>query len=501
MSGARHRAQDGFVLVVTMVVMAFVLSVAAYALAEAQNGRAVTTRDQRQDRALQAAEAGAQAAAYRLNQINLAAVNFSGGLNALSQAVACQTLLSLNLSAAGTVPTLGVADVSAGTGTCGSGRPGVPTGLPLFDEDLGNRQHATAYALVGPTSTNTIPSAIGAGTLNPVVVSVGRDTNGTATTTDDVVRRVKLVLEPVDPFSGLEATGNLTFNQSGLTGLVASVTTLNGNAQADGNLNLQGGLLHTFVNANISLAPLGVTGSVQYQGAYSHGALAVNLSTFQQVSSPPVTRTPVSVSPAKPDCAAGCPAGYDAATHSLVPTSGTVTIAGGDYVFCRLTVPSGVTIRPAPASGIPVRIFIDSPSSARCSGVGGAGNISFGGRLDPGVSLQPSQFQLYAVGNGAATPRSTATFDFSTNLLSSLLPGFFFYGPTTDVTVKYTTFQGTIVGHDITMTQTSLTGTITQDLAVNQLALTPALSVMRRKQYVDCGATDVPTPLTATSGC
>lgn len=495
--------EDGIAMVIAIVVMTIVLLVAAVAVAASQQARTVTTRDARGDRALQAAEAGAQGAIYRLNQLNLGNVNFSGGLTALSQAISCQAVLKLNLGVS-----LGIADAVFSTGQCGSD-PAPSTGLPLYNEEIGGREKATAYVNVNGTSTANLPSLLGHVSLAPEVVSVGRDTNGTATTSDDVIRRIRVALRPIDPFSGIEATGDLTFGGSGLV----STTTLNGNARANGNVSFPG-LLSVFTNTNISLAPLSVTGSLEYAGTASAGGVGINLTTSTQTSSPPVHRTAVTISPSKRDCPvsfATCGTnyiqGYDATTHAWSPTSN-VTLPAGDYVFCKMTVPSGVTITTAASSSTPVRIYIDQPSSARCSGTGsGAGNLSFAGRISD-VNVQPTAFQIYVADNGTGG-NSTATFNFTSSLVgSALLPGFTFYAPDTDVTMTYVDFQGTVVGHNVTMTPAAIcvlvcvrTGVITQDLNVNNLPLSPQLSTFYPQQYSECRPTDVTGLPTITTNC
>lgn len=488
-------------MVAVMVVMSFALVLGGVAVEGSVRARGSAVKDVRAKRAQQAADAGLSATIYRLNQLSLANVNFSGGLSALSRSVACQGLLKF-----GTTVNVGFADVAAATGDCGSGRPAVPNGS-FFNEPLGDHTDATGYVSVGPTAVGSTVATLAPTRLQPVVVSVGRDTNGTATTSDDVVRRVRAILEPVRPFQAVEATNDLTFAANGL----ATTTTLNGSAQANGNVTFSGSALslNTFVNANLSVAPLNVTGSVAYDGAkLTSGLVSVNLSTLTSLTEPPVARTAVTVSPTKPDCpSTGCPAGYVAATHALVATSGTVTLPGGDYVFCKVSLGSSTTIRPVPTSGTPVRIFVDSPSSARCSPNTGVlannGDIAVTGRIDPGVSLQPSQLQFYVAGP-ARTPAPQATFDTTTSALS-LLPGFFFYGPTADVTLKYSTFQGNVVGRDVRLISSGVSGvlgvgTFTQDLNVNNLPLSSELGVFAVNEYGECSARTV-TAATSTQDC
>lgn len=387
----------------------------------------------------------------------------------------------------------------------------------FFDERLGDLTRATGYVTIGSTAIASSVSTLAPTRLKPVVVSVGRDDSGTTDTSDDVIRRVRATLEPVSPFQALEAAGNLKFDTGGLV----TTTVLNGSAQANGNVTFSGGLLSTFVNTSLSVAPLNVSGSIAYDGAsVVTGLLNVNLTTMNPTSEPPVSRKPVTIAASKPDCpTTGCPSQYTASNHSLVASSGTVTLAGGDYVFCKVSITgTSTTVRPVPSNGKPVRIFVDDPKSARCIGNAADpanGNIKVTGRFDPGVNVQPSQVQFYTVDPTTsvtpANPATTAEFDTTTSALS-LLPGFFFYGPTSNVTLKYSTFQGNIIANNITLTASGVTnlgllgglvgnGTFTQDLNVNSMPLTSQLGVFSVAEYGECSAEDVASPAASTDDC
>ncbi|MEJ7787778.1 MAG: hypothetical protein WKF96_23495 [Solirubrobacteraceae bacterium] len=502
----RRSGENGFVMVTVMVVMGFALVLGGVAVAGAVQSRSAAIKDVRAKRAQQAADAGLSATLYRLNQLSVANVNFSGGLSALSQSLACQGLLTFNTSV-----NVGFADVSAGTSACGSGRPAVPPGK-FFDERLGDQTRAEGYVFGGPTATPSAKPELAPTRLQPVVVSVGRDDAGTADPADDVIRRVRAKLDPVRPFQGLEAMRNLEFDTDGVA---VTATTLNGAALANGQMSIVGGLASTFTNSNLGVAPLNVTGSISYYGP-SLINVTVALTTLNATTEPPVSRKRVTVAATKPDCpSTGCPAQYSSATRNLVASSGTVTLPGGDYVFCKVAITGSATLRPEATAEKPVRIFVDDPASARCAGNAADaanGNITVTGRIDPGVTLQPSQLQFYPVGiadgstNEAA--RRSAVFNTTTSALS-LLPGFFVYGPTTNVALKYTTFTGTLVGYDVRATAAGTSGsllgltgvgTYTQDLNVNNLPLSSQLGVFSVAEYGECAAQEV-TLATVTDNC
>jgi Tfp pilus assembly protein PilX len=481
--------QDGFVMVVTMMVLMVALLVAGVAISDTVNARRYTETDRRIDAAQQAADAGLQVALYRANQMNLATTDFNSGLSALSNTVSC---LVPGLDVNGYVSTLTTVTLAASTAcptaTTGPGSVAPPS---WTYERLGNRTTFAYQFIKGSTGPST-----GHAYLNPVIVAIGREDGGTPSdTSDDIVRRVKAILNPVDPFEMIEATGNLTFT--------ALSTTLNGDARANGNVTVNGLLLGLGVLPS-SGGVLRVA-NIQYGGSYS-GLLSV-------VNKVPVassfTRAPVSVSASKPDCGAtgsagACPAsGYSSVTHKLTVNSGTVTLAGGDYVFCGVSVAAAGTLHTSVTASAPTRIFIDSPTSSRCSGVPSSGNLSLLGGLNS-VNVTPSQLQIYMVGNGSNTPRSTASV--TTTSLGALTPAFFLYAPDTDVTVRSLLFQGNVIGHDVTMIGCtalvclSAAQALTQDLNLANMPLSSSVGLFSRKQYIQCKASE-PAAGSPTADC
>jgi len=479
--------EDGFVMVVTMMVLMVALIVAGVAISDTLNARRHTETDRRVQAAQQAADAGLQVALYRANQMNVASTDFNSGLSGLSGSLSCLVAVNVSGTVTGLVPVTLGANSACPTTTVGPS-PGTPSWVY---ERLGNRTTYAYQFIPGGTG-----GASGHVSLNPVIVAIGREDGGTpADTSDDVVRRVKAVVNPVDPFSMIESTGDLT--------LTALSTTLNGDIRTNGDVEIDGSLLGTSVlPASGGLLRLA---NVQYGGTYT-GALG--LLTRTKVTTP-FERDPVSISPLKPDCGATgsagpCPSAtyYNSSTHKLTVNSGTLTLGAGDYVFCGVSVGTGGNLRTSVTAGSPTRIFIDSPSSARCTGVGSSGNLSWLGGLNT-VSLTPSQLQIYIAGNG--TPgATTATVD--AGLLG--LPAFFLYAPDTDVTVRSTAFQGNVIGHDVTLTSPAtcvvvcayVAQVLTQDLNLSNLPLSSSIGLFTREQYIQCKG-DEPAAATPTANC
>jgi hypothetical protein len=488
----RRRAEDGFVMVTVVVVMSLTLVIAGAALTDTIGARQGTNQDAGAKRALQAADAGVQKTLYRLNQLSLSTLNVNGGLSGLALPLGC-----LRQQFPVGERALNLVGVTA-SGTCPGGETLGPTFLNVR-EPLGNGTSFKAFVQMGATSYETLPS-LGHVSLSPKIVSHGYDDNGTAAdTADDTVVRVQATLEPIDPFMAVEATRDVTFR-----GLA---TTFNGNARANRDFKVEG---LTITGGNIlSGGSLVNLAGFEYGRTYSHPLLTVALPTPRKIDHTPFfTRSPVSVSPSKPDCggsggAGPCPSSsfYNSSNHRLTVTgTSSLTLASGDYVFCSVSVDNGATLRTA-SSGGPVRIYVDSPASSRCSNSSSTGNVTITGSLNPGVSLTPSRLQIYLVGNG--TPGGTTVTIGRTGL--PLTNAFFLYGPDSDVTVYYSVFTGTVIGRDVIMSAQqlglSLVGVVTQDLNLANQPLANGLGVFRQKQYVECRAVEIVPPADVTTDC
>ncbi len=134
-----------------------------------------------------------------------------------------------------------------------------------------------------------------------------------------------------------------------------------------------------------------------------------------------IQRPAITISAAKSSCpAGGCPSvsggsdHYDSITDTFTMTSAaeSVTFAPGDYVFCNFNVTAG-TVNVNPTASAPVRIFIDSPNSARCknNGLGSnQGNFTAATGITNLLSgtVAPSVFQIYVQGDGGGYDNATS---------------------------------------------------------------------------------------------
>jgi hypothetical protein len=501
--------EDGFVMIAVLGMLAIVLAIGAATLAETLASRSYASRDARGNRALQAADAGIAAVLYQQNELPLKALEFNGGILGTSTLLDCVVpALSLTLQitsvASAAANAAGVCPDSSGPGAPVSGSAGFP---------VGDHSSYQARFMPGATANGNHIS------LSSKVVADGYDDNGNAANTSGyVVRRVEAILAPLDPFQAVEASGNLTM--SGIKVLGISVaSTLNGNARANGSVTLP----TVFANTNLSG---GLLGTVTYGTSYTGPLVA--LSNVKQATSS-FTRSPVSISPSKASCPAAdasvprqascldLGSAYKSATNTISMSSGTLAFPPGDYVFCNFNVTGG-TITANSTASAPVRIFIDSSQSARCSanGLGSAqGNFiatpGLGNLLGNVVGATgASGLQIYVVGDQAASPYDNATT--VTIGGSGVIENYVVYAPTSKVNVSNclvsinllgletdtcAAIQGAVIGDDVTV-QASV---FTQDLDLSSYPLYSGLGAFHVQQYVECTPVyPLPSP-DPTSGC
>ncbi len=510
---AGARAEDGYTIMIALVVLVITLALATVAITATLSSRSHSTRDLRSQRALQAADAGVSSGIYRLNQLNLANFNFTGGSLGLGTLLDC-VIPSASVNAQGYATITGVsfkAQASVATGACplpdGSG---VGNAIPDTVK-VGNHAFYEMQQIGGATTSASLvgPNII----LHPKIVSAGvEDAGNSATCASDaptsggstsgcVVRRVLATLAPIDPFQVIEASGNLT--------LKSLTTTVSGDMRVNGDLSVPGTCL-VVCTANLNDTNLlngALTGNVTYGGSFTHASVFVSLlETYSHVASA-VSRKAITVDDSNcpstcthPDLPTGVTAAslgglnassgaaYNSVTHAVSMTHGTMTFTPGDYFFCDFHVTGGVVQTNIPASSsAPVRIFIDSPTSSRCSANGlGATQGTFqttvglSNLVGGAISLTGSAYlQIYVVGGSAtATP---------VNIGGGLTESMFLYAPTSDVGMSVTAFEGNLIGHDVTITgQTGLALALTQNIGLNNYSLANNVGAFHVAQYSEC---------------
>jgi hypothetical protein len=537
---ATPAAEDGVVIVMVMMLLMIGLLVGVAALSETLVARSHADRSQRSARALQAADAGIATELYRANQLNLGSLKLSSGLNLsaiLSQLLTCPVP---QINASGQVIGLQfTAIASIGSPCPANSSSGISNPLNS-EEPAGHHSYFQTAFIPGLTSIGDFVK------LNPKIVASGVEDNGhtAADSNRTIPRRVEAVLAPVMPWRTLEAGHDLTIDVPPALGALgiklAGTAAFNGTAAAGNDLTIggQSALANVFTASGVSLSG-GLTepAALDYCGNYSHPNLTVNL-TLGSITQPSsncnqlVNRSPIQISPSKQNCVpvtgaevcssdTGFGSAYvggrnaDGTVNNALSNqneiyntnSGTALSFGpGDYVFCSFQTNGPVNLNPTSVQA--VRIFIDTPSSARCknfvnhtgtlptsfvAGPGsfiatqGAGGNPLAGTL---AATHPSQDQIYVAGNG--TNNGTTAYVTGSSLLSG--QALFLYAPTSNVTVSAGltcvltvcvnagTIAGAIVGYDVTVSGTA----VTEDLGLLNYPLSSTLGPFRVQQYIEC---------------
>jgi hypothetical protein len=520
---ARTASEEGYILVVAVAMIAVGLLAAAAAFIAVTGTRADANRQQRSERALQAADAGIASELYRANQVDMTAMNLNGGISLGTVIRQLFTCPIPQVNAGGQVTGLSFTAVASVGQPCPTNSTSGTTSPAKDKEAVGDHDYFEVQFYPGTTNVGDFVE------FSPKIVASGVD-DITGTDTNKVSRRVEAILYPVTPWRTLEAGNNLTINVPNLLsalGLpVAGTTTFNGTAAAGGKLSIngQGGVVDTFQAANISLSGGLTEPSALDSCTFSQSSITLNLTLGNQragVCSGLVNRPTIQISPTKPNCPSSCSSltGYSNLHGGPEIYNGiastTVSFAPGDYVFCSFYSAGPVNMNPSwppSASRGAVRIFIDSPSSSRCSGysahdsVTSAGNFyAAKGITNTLAATHPSQAQVYVVGNGS--PDGTSVTSTANGLASG--QGAFIYAPTSNVTVSALpscvltvctgagTLSGAVIGWDLTVSAT----TIAQDLGLLNYPLSSTLGPFRVKQYIECSPQyPLPSP-DPTSGC
>lgn len=323
--------EDGVALPVALSALALVSLLAAMTAGGAVYSNDASTEDRSSKRALAAAEAGLNIAAYRVNRF------------------VKQTPTLPDLKCVGSFPQDPLA-----SGEC----------QPSSGE-LGNGSRYTYYVtpklLSGACPTQVPGPAPPPGSGERCVTSVGE--------ADGVTRRVQARLtnikKPIFEFQGMVGKDGVN---------VANGVTVTGDLGTNGTLSLNG-------NSRVGDVHLGPGGTIQkspqstYGTSYTHDAFAapkLDLEFANSLNVPPNLNaalpginTGVIVNTTLPSYSKTVT--WNAATRQLELGPGaTITLGPGTYNFCRLKLAKDARLFVAPGS--PVKIFIDSPDrDATCA--------------------------------------------------------------------------------------------------------------------------------------
>ncbi|MEA2159112.1 MAG: hypothetical protein QOD66_1492 [Solirubrobacteraceae bacterium] len=523
MNGSRLSPADeeGFVIVIALVILAVALAFGAAGLSEALSSRSLTARDGRERRAQQAADAGVQRILYEQSESSITNWNLNGGPLGLSSVLDC---LPVQLNSSLQITGLVSAAVNA-AGVCPQTAGSSP---PSYTAPLGNHAFETSEFI--PAQTNFLGGA--EREYYPKIVALGWDDNGS----DKVYSRQEVILAPIAPLQAIEGMNNVTVNGLGAVGLNTAVT-FNGDIYSRATLSLP----TVFVGVNLSTSSGSVLATVAAPTISGSLVATVNGGTVSQ--SQIIQRPAITISAAKSSCpSGGCPSvsgavgtdGYRSSTDTFTMTSAaeSATFAPGDYVFCNFNVTAG-TVNVNPTASAPVRIFIDNPNSTRCksNGLGSSqGNFTAATGIKNLLSgtVAPSGFQVYLAGDGGGYDNATSVnigdsavctltvLGTCTTMSTPVTQSMVIYAPTSAVTVNTGVcllkvggvctlgaagvFSGAMIGNTVNVTASA----ITQDLDLGNYPLYNGISVFRPVQYIQCSSTL--TSLTGdastdTSGC
>jgi hypothetical protein len=498
--------ESGYVLMVVLLLAVIGLAIVFASLAAAISANSQAGRDARTRRAQGAADAGIQAVLYAASEEDLgsAAYNLNGGVIGLSNFLDCTPVqLNAQLQITGIVNTYANA-----AGVCpqavSSGGSTTTLTQPVGDGTSYQSEMITGQTnLLNGTTINT-QNGSAERELMPKIVSIGKEVTNTPVAATTVYSREEAILAPIAPLQAIEGENSVTIGGLKLLG-VPVTGTLNGDVLSRGNLTTPS----TFAGLNLSN---GLIATLAYGGTLSGGLVIANA---QHVTPSTIIQRPaVSISASKPNCslASNCAAlgtDYNSSYDTFSITSGSVTFAPGDYVFCSFNATGG-SITANPSANGPVRIYIDSPSSSRCAadkahGDGQIGNfydtVGFSnGLLGTGGVLAASGVQVYVVGDGSYDGDTTVQIGPTSTggllSLSALTYGAIVYAPTSKVTVNVPAlcviscnlissggvFEGAVIGYDTTVNALL----ITQDLDIGNYPLYAGINAFRVTQYIQC---------------
>jgi hypothetical protein len=377
MTGNRDlRSEDGVAMIVALGILSVMLVLTATVLSSSTILGSTTTKETSAKRAFEAAEAGLQATVYRLNMLAPAADKCIGGSSVTVQSP--------------------------------SGSACAP-----YSESLGNGATYTAWTTAALSTGGSC-----AGTQVGTSSSIAERCVTAAATVDGVTRRVQTRVAsyasaPVFPIAGVVGLSQMTFSN---------------NVEVVGGIGSNGGIYMSnsarVTNTTVGpTAPNPITSNSATTGPVTRrtaaqGPFALapvdpgnSVTVNDNVRIANALRTPP-VSPADTIVVNGGGVNYDSATRMLSTWgNATLTIGGGIYNFCGLSLSNNTTIRLAP--GARTAIYIDSPSrpGSGCPGGSGSFNMANGTLFDntsppvpgSGFAHDPTALQLYVVGGSGSS--------------------------------------------------------------------------------------------------
>jgi Tfp pilus assembly protein PilX len=473
----RLRGEQGFVMPTAAIVLGLAVLTAGVAATQTVTAQEGSVHERHAKRALQAADAGVEAAMYRMNRLGASRAAETNKCVTINAASGDATLT--NLPGGGTYTWNGDSAWSGGTsGWCDA--------VTQQTDDGASYSYRVSGEALDPTDTNY---------LRRMVVSTG--------TYQGISRRVAVALQArraLPLFTGdfaVFSDRDFVLNSNSIIG---------GNAGSNGNITM---------DSNSEVCGNATPGAGKTVIIKSNAEVTCGGSTAPAVERfdlPPVVAD-LSVNDNARICAVGGDACTDqgsitwnATTRRLkLDSNSTITLGGSVYSFCYLELNSNsqiiIPIKPA---GSAVKIYIDAPENCPASSPppalpGSSAPNGLGSMLFDSNSKiinqneSPTSFQIYML--GSPTRETNAHFD--SNAQATEVK-FAFYAPYSEVELNSNvTFRGAFAAAQVYMDSNAQVIYDDSVEAIQNPAIYPQL---RGKRWVEC--TRAPTTAgTHDSGC
>jgi Tfp pilus assembly protein PilX len=180
--------------------------------------------------------------------------------------------------------------------------------------------------------------------------------------------------------------------------------------------------------------------------------------------------------------------GWDPATRVLALSgNATLTLGGGIYSFCKLTLDNSAQLKVAVNAA--VKIYVDSPEACGGSGMGSVALNNTSGIVN--LNSSPSALQLYLVGS----PSIPTILDFANVFTSTILMAI--YAPYSTVYLHNNVhITGAIAANSIPIENNS---SITYDSRIGDITGGSIPVYRSTRRWIECTAT--PTGAQVNSGC
>jgi hypothetical protein len=444
----RLGSEDGIAIPVTLGVLALTILVAGVAHSQSNDATSAASADRSTKRAIQAADAGLQAASYHMNLLDVTQ-NGDKCVNADSNGKLHRIALGTSQEWCGAVE--------------GSLADGASYSYRVSRETCYSGQTPVNCS---STHTRRARTVVSTGTVGSVKRRVASTVEG--------YTAQPLFSQPWAVFSDQ----NLSMDSNAI---------IDGNAGSNGNISLNSSakVCDTDGSGNTANATPGPGKSVTPAGANVCGSKAPALA--------PWVPAPVQANNFADEdndnetiCPTGCPSdvNWNPTTHRLtLDSNSSITLTGSVYSFCYLRLNSNSKL--VIPAGNTVTIYIEPPS--RCTALPSSerGNVEFlsnSSILNQNTS--PNTLQFYV--SGSSTTTTTVRFDSNFQQSGSAAWPFMVYAPLSNVSLlSNTRIQGAVVGKTVIMDSNAV---VRWDPAIMDVTTGAVFPLLRHTAYRECSS-------------